>query len=264
MRLKDKVAIIAGAGQSEPDGVGNGRATALTFAREGAKLMLANRSEPSLEETARQIRAEGHTVETMLADITNEANCRELISETKDAFGQIDILHNNVGSGIIEGDTTEIDLSEWRASLDRNLTGAMLLSKHALPSMRAQQTGCIIHTSSIASIGAYPLIAYKVAKAALNEFCRWLAYENGPYGIRCNSLMLGLMDTPTALAMYQRATGASYDEIRSQRNVVPRLGHMGDPWDAANAALFLASNEGAYVTGATIPVDGGLTTKVGI
>ena len=200
MRLKDKVAIIAGAGQSDPDVVGNGRATALTFAREGAKLMLANRSEPSLEETARQIRAEGHTVETTLADITNEADCRELISETKDAFGQIDILHNNVGSGIIEGDTTEIDLSEWRASLDRNLTGAMLLSKHALPSMRAQQAGCIIHTSSIASIGAYPLIAYKVAKAALNEFCRWLAYENGPYGIRCNSLMLGLMDTPTALA----------------------------------------------------------------
>jgi NAD(P)-dependent dehydrogenase (short-subunit alcohol dehydrogenase family) len=264
MRLKDKVAIIAGAGQTEPDGMGNGRATALTFAREGAKLMLANRSSPSLEETAQQVRAEGYTVETMLADITDENHCRDLMAATTAAFGRLDILHNNVGAGMVEGDTTKIDLAEWQASLDRNLTGAMLLSKHALPIMRAQQTGCIIHTSSIASVAAYPLIAYKVAKAALNEFCRWLAYENGPHGIRCNILMLGLMDTPTALAMYHRTSGDPIDKIRGQRDALPRLGRMGNAWDAANAALFLASDAGAYITGAILPVDGGLTTKVGL
>ena len=109
MRLKDNVAIIAGAGQSEPDGVGNGRATALTFAREGAKLMLANRSEPSLEETARQIRAEGHTVETMLADITNEANCRELISETKDA-GWLGMFPDSV---VISDKIDRVDNAGW-------------------------------------------------------------------------------------------------------------------------------------------------------
>ena len=229
MRLKDKVAIITGAGQSEPDGMGNGRATALTFAREGAKLMLANRSGPSLEETARQVRAEGHTVETMLADITNEADCRDLMAATTDTFGRLDILHNNVGAGMVEGDTAAINLADWQASLDRNLTGAMLLSKHALPIMRVQQSGCITHTSSIASVAAYPLIAYKVAKAALNEFCRWLAYENGPHGIRCNILMLGLMDTPTALALYHRTSGDPIDEIRRRRDALPRLGRMGMP-----------------------------------
>jgi NAD(P)-dependent dehydrogenase (short-subunit alcohol dehydrogenase family) len=229
MRLKDKVAIIAGAGQTEPDGMGNGRATALTFAREGAKLMLANRSSPSLEETAQQVRAEGYTVETMLADITNENHCRDLMAATTAAFGRLDILHNNVGAGMVEGDTTKIDLAEWQASLDRNLTGAMLLSKHALPIMRAQQTGCIIHTSSIASVAAYPLIAYKVAKAALNEFCRWLAYENGPHGIRCNILMLGLMDTPTALAMYHRTSGDPIDKIVASATHCPAWAAWGMP-----------------------------------
>ena len=264
MRLADKVAIIAGAGQTAPDGLGNGRATALTFARQGAKLMLSNRSAPSLEETARQVRAEGFAVETLVADITDENDCRALMAATTAAFGRIDILHNNVGAGIVDRDTVEIDLADWQASLNLNLTGAMLLSKHVLPIMRAQQGGCILHTSSIASVAMYPLIAYKVAKAALNEFCRWLAYENGPHGIRCNVLMLGLMDTPTALAMYQRNSGDPIEQIRQQRNELPRLGRMGSPWDAANTALFLASDEGRYITGATIPVDGGLATKVGL
>ncbi len=264
MPLQDKVAIIAGAGQTEPDGMGNGRATALTFARAGAKLMLANRSAPSLEETARQVRAEGFDAETMLMDITDEDDCRELMAATIDAFGRIDILHNNVGAGIVDRDTAEIELAQWRDVLDRNLTGAMLLSKHVLPIMREQGAGCILHTSSIASVAMYPLIAYKVAKAALNEFCRWLAYENGPHGIRCNVLMLGLMDTPTALELYHQTSGDPKDLIRLQRNQLPRLGRMGSPWDGANTALFLASEAGAYITGATIPIDGGLATKVGL
>jgi NAD(P)-dependent dehydrogenase (short-subunit alcohol dehydrogenase family) len=264
MRLADKVAIITGAGQTAPDGMGNGRATALTFAREGAKLMLANRSAPSLEETARQVRAEGFTVETMLADITEEDDCAKLMTATTDAFGRIDILHNNVGAGIVDRDTVEIELTDWQYSLNLNLTGAMLLSKHVLPIMRAQGAGCILHTSSIASVAMYPLIAYKVAKAALNEFCRWLAFENGPHGIRCNVLMLGLMDTPTALQLYHRASGDPIEQIRQQRHELPRLGRMGSPWDAANAALFLASDEGSYITGATLPVDGGLATKIGL
>jgi NAD(P)-dependent dehydrogenase (short-subunit alcohol dehydrogenase family) len=264
MRLADKVAIITGAGQTAPDGMGNGRATALTFAREGAKLMLANRSAPSLEETVRQVRAEGFTVETMLADVTEEADCAKLMAATTDAFGRIDILHNNVGAGIVDRDTVEIDLADWQYSLNLNLTGAMLLSKHVLPVMRQQGAGCILHTSSIASVAMYPLIAYKVAKAALNEFCRWLAFENGPHGIRCNVLMLGLMDTPTAMELYHRTSGEPIEQIRQERQDRPRLGRMGSPWDAANAALFLASDAGSYITGATLPVDGGLATKIGL
>ncbi len=264
MRLKDKVAIITGAGQTAPDGTGNGRATALVFAREGARLMLANRSSPSMEETARQVRAEGYAVECMLADVTDEDDCRALVAATKEKFGRVDILHNNVGAGIVDNDTVEIDLGDWQHMLDLNLTGAMLLSKHCLPIMREQGGGCILHTSSIASVAMYPLIAYKVAKAALNEFCRWLAFENAPHGIRCNVLMLGLMDTPTAMELYHQASGEPKEAIRQERNQRPPLGRMGSPWDAANAALFLASDAGAYITGSVLPVDGGLATKVGL
>ena len=263
MRLKDKVAIITGAGQSEAAGMGNGRATALAFAREGARLMLANRSSPSMDETARLVRAEGFAVECMLADITREDDCRNLMAATREAFGRIDILHNNVGAGTVEGDTAEIDLQTWQQCLDMNLTGPMLLSKQVLPIMRAQRSGCITHTSSVASVASLPLIAYKAAKSGLEEFCRWLAFENGPHNIRCNVLMLGLLDTPTAIEMYHRTSGLAHDEIRRQRTELPRLGRMGDAWDAANAALFLASDAAAYITGAVIPVDGGLPTKVG-
>ncbi|MDP6832259.1 MAG: SDR family oxidoreductase [Alphaproteobacteria bacterium] len=263
MRLKDRVAIITGAGQSEAAGMGNGRATALTFARQGAKLMLANRSSPSMDETARQVRAEGFAVECMLADITKEADCRDLMAATRNAFGRIDILHNNVGAGTVEGDTAEIDLETWQQCLAMNLTGPMLLSKHVLPIMRAQRSGCITHTSSVASVASLPLIAYKAAKSALEEFCRWLAFENGPHNIRCNVLMLGLLDTPTAIEMYHQTSGLPHEEIRRQRAELPRLGRMGDAWDAANAALFLASDAAAYITGAVVPVDGGLTTRVG-
>ena len=264
MQLQDKVAIITGAGQTAPDGMGNGRATALTFARHGAKLMLANRSAPSLEETARQVRAEGFSVETMLTDITDEEDCRKLMAAAMDAFGRVDILHNNVGAGIVDHDTVQIDLADWQDMLNRNLTGAMLLSKHVLGIMRDQRSGCILHTSSIAAVAMYPLIAYKVAKAALNEFCRWLAYENGPHGIRCNVLMLGLMDTPTAMELYHQSSGDPKELIRQQRNELPPLARMGSPWDAANTALFLASDAGSYITGATLPIDGGLATKVGL
>ena len=130
--------------------------------------------------------------------------------------------------------------------------------------MRARKSGCITHTSSIASVASLPLIAYKVSKAALNEFCRWLAFENGPYNIRCNVLLLGLLDTPTAIEMYHGTSGDPRDKIRRERAARPPLRRMGNAWDAANGALFLASDAACYITGAVIPVDGGLGTKVGV
>ena len=227
MRLKDKVAIVTGAGQKQGEGIGNGRATAITFAREGAQLLLVNRSMESLEETRLAIEDEGYSAACMVADISLEDDCRKIAQEAVAQFGRIDIVHNNVGVGRLDGDTVKLDLADWRDTLDVNLSGAMLISKHTLPAMRAQKSGCITHVSSIAAVSSYPLIAYKVSKSALNEFTRWLAFENAPYNIRCNVLMLGFIDTPLAIEGYHAATQKPREEIRRERDKSVPMGRMG-------------------------------------
>lgn len=216
-----------------------------------------------MQETADLIARDGHEVHCVQADVTVEADCARLVQAAIDTFGRIDILHNNVGIGAMDGDTAKLDRSEWERVFDINLTGAMLLSKHVLPSMRANRSGCITHVSSCAAVLSSPLIAYKTSKAALNEFTRWLAIENAPYNIRCNVLMLGMIDTPMAIEGYHVATGTPRDELRAQRDAKVPMGRMGTPWESARVALFLASDDAAYVTGAILPVDGGLTTRVG-
>ncbi len=263
MRLKDKVAIIAGAGQTAGEGMGNGRATAIAFAREGAKLVLANRSLASLEETRRIIEAEGFAVDCVATDVRDEAACAALIEAAVARHGRVDVLHNNVGVNAFEGDTAKVDRAAWDEVLDINLTGAMLLSKHVLPVMRKQKSGCITHVSSHAAISAVPVVAYKVSKAALNELTRWLAFENAPYNIRCNALLLGLIDTPMAIEGFHAATGQPRETLRAERDGRVPLGRMGTPWETAALATFLASDEAAYVTGALLPVDGGMLTRVG-
>lgn len=263
MRLADKVAIVTGAGQSAGDGVGNGRATAMQFAREGAKLLIANRSQASLEETQRLIRAEGYDAETLIADVTVEEACVSLIDTAIQRFGRIDVLHNNVGGGSGDGDTTAIDYDRWRSTFDLNLGGAMLLSKHVLPYMREQGGGVLTHVGSVAAVASLPLIAYKTSKAALNEFTRWLAFENAPHNIRCNVLMLGYIDTPLAIEAYHSMTGRPRDEIRADRNATVPMGRMGTPWEVAAAAVFVASDECPFLTGAVLPIDGGMHTRQG-
>lgn len=228
MRLQGKVAVITGAGQRPGEGLGNGRAAAVLFAREGAKLILANRSMASLEATRDFLRNEGLEAECMAADISREDDCAALVKAAVSKFGRIDILHNNVGiaSGP-DGDKAKIDAPTWENIFNVNLNGAMLISKHTLPVMRSQMSGSIIHVSGVAAIASYPLIAYKVSKAALHEFVRWMAFENAPHNIRCNVLMLGLIETPMAIEGYHEATGAPRDQIRKQRDVSVPMGRMG-------------------------------------
>jgi len=263
MRLEGKVAIITGAGQTAGGGMGNGRATAIMFAREGARLVLANRSMASLEETRAQIEEEGYQAHCLTADVAQEDDCRALVKEAVDRFGRIDVLHNNVGIAATDGDTATVDRATWNNVLDINLTGAMLLSKHVLPVMRAQKAGAITHVSSTAAVMSLPLIAYKTSKMALNEFTRWLAFENAPHNIRCNVLMLGFIDTPLAIEGYHAATGRPREDIRKERDQTVPMGRMGTAWESANVATFLASDESSYITGAVIPMDGGLHTRVG-
>lgn len=263
MRLKGKVAVITGAGQTLGESIGNGRAAAILFAREGAKLVLANRSMASLDGTREFLRKEGYDAECVIADISNEDDCAALVSATVSKFGRIDILHNNVGIGSLDGDTTKIERSAWDNVFNVNLDGAMLISKHTLPTMRSQKSGSITHVSSVAAIASSPLIAYKTSKAALHEFVRWLAFENAPHNIRCNVLMLGMIDTPMAIEGYHQATGTPRDTLRKERDARVPMGRMGTAWETAKVAVFLASEDASYLTGAVIPVDGGLHTRVG-
>jgi NAD(P)-dependent dehydrogenase (short-subunit alcohol dehydrogenase family) len=263
MRLKGKVAVVTGAGQTQGESIGNGRAAAVRFAREGAKLVLANRSMASLEETRDLLRKDGHDAECVVADISKEDDCAALVKNAIAKFGRVDILHNNVGIGGRDGDTVNIEKSAWDNIFSVNLDGAMLISKHVLPIMRSQKSGCITHVSSVAAIASYPLIAYKTSKAALHEFVRWLAFENAPHNVRCNVLMLGLIDTPMAIEGYHRATGTPRETLRKQRDAQVPMGRMGTAWETANVAVFLASDEASYLTGAILPVDGGMHTRVG-
>lgn len=262
-RLEGKVAVILGAGQQKGETTGNGRATAMRFAEEGARLYLASRSAGSLEETRDIVRARGSQAECMTADVSNEAECAAVVSAAVAKYGRIDILHNNVGIVDVDGDTTKINSNKWTNTLNVNLTGAMHISKHVLPVMRDQKQGVITHVSSIAALCSYPLIAYKTSKAALHEFVRWLAFENAPHRIRCNVMMLGMIDTPMGIETYHQESGTPREVIRKQRDAMVPLGRMGTPWETANVALFLASDEASYITGAIIPVDGGYTTRVG-
>jgi NAD(P)-dependent dehydrogenase (short-subunit alcohol dehydrogenase family) len=263
MRLDGKIAIVAGAGQQRGETLGNGRATCLRFARAGARLILANRSLHSLEETRDVLEKEGFSADCMQADVSNEADCKALIERAVGKYGRLDVLHNNVGVAMVEGDTAKVERNQWDSILASNVTGAMLLTKAALPVMRAQKSGSITHVSSIAAVTSYPLVAYKASKAALHAFVRWVAFENAPHNIRCNAIMLGLMDTPIGIETYHVNTGTPRDEIRRQRNAMIPMGRMGSAWETASVALFLASEESSYVTGAIIPVDGGFTTRVG-
>lgn len=264
MRVRDKVAIIVGAGQTPGDTIGNGRATALLFAREGAKLMLVDRDLASARETQAMIRDEGHESSVFEADVTDEQACRALAEACVSEFGRIDVLHNNVGIG--GGDAGPVHLSEevWDRILEVNVKSAFLTCKHVLPVMREQGSGSIINISSVAAVCAVGIVAYKTSKAALNAYSHSLAIGNAKYGIRVNVIMPGLMNTPMAIEGISEARGISKEQLIEARDKqVPLRGKMGTAWDVAYAALFLASDEANFITGVALPVDGGQAARIG-
>jgi NAD(P)-dependent dehydrogenase (short-subunit alcohol dehydrogenase family) len=265
MRLKDKVAIVVGAGQSPGEGVGNGRATVLRFAQEGARVMAVDRDLASAEETAAMARSHGECV-AFEADVTREATLAAMVKAAHARFGRIDILHYNVGLSIAGGDATVLEITE--EAFDRvtavNLRGCIMACKHVLPVMRAQRSGVILTISSLAAWEMYPYVTYKATKAALIAFTQQMAIQNAEYGIRANVILPGLMNTPMAVDTRVRATGKSRAEVEAARDAkVPLRGKMGTAWDVANAALFLASDEANFITGAALPVDGGALVKIG-
>jgi len=270
MRLKDRVAIVVGAGQSPGEGIGNGRATALTFAREGAKVLCVDHHLASAQETVDMIAAqEGDKAGTALAfkaDVTKVAELKAMVEDAHARWGRIDILHNNVGVSLAGGDAELGSFTE--EALERcvaiNLKSCIFAAKHVIPIMRAQQSGAIINISSMAAITTYPYVAYKATKSAMIAFTEQLAYQNAEYGIRANVILPGLMNTPMAVDTRAREFKKSRAEVEAERDAkVPLRRKMGTGWDVANAALFLASDEASFVTGVTLPVDGGASVRRG-
>jgi NAD(P)-dependent dehydrogenase (short-subunit alcohol dehydrogenase family) len=266
MRLKDRVAIVVGAGQSPGEGMGNGRATALTFAREGARVLCVDHNLTSAQETVDLIAAKGGTAAAFKADVTKVADLKAMAEDTVKRWGRIDILHNNVGVSLSGGDAELLDFTE--EALERcvaiNLKSCIFAAKQVIPIMRAQQSGAIINISSMAVITTYPYVAYKATKAAMVAFTEQLAYQNAQYGIRANVILPGLMNTPMAVDTRAREFKKSRAEVEAERDSkVPLRKKMGTAWDVANAALFLASDEANFITGVTLPVDGGSSVRRG-
>ena len=262
-RLQGRVAVVVGAGQTPGSTIGNGRATALRFAQEGAHVVCVDRDIGRAEDTVALIEAEGGQAYALQADITSEEQCQSLVAAVQADRGALDILHNNVGIGAGDTGATTMPLATWERILNVNLTGVMQVCKHALPVMRSQGHGVITNISSVAALASVGLVAYKTSKAALNAYTHALAMGNARYGIRANVIMPGLMNTPMAIEG-NVAAGADRDTLIEQRNRMVPLGRrMGSAWDVANAALFLASDEAGFITGVNLPVDGGQSAKIG-
>lgn len=262
-RLEGRAAVVVGGGQTPGETLGNGRATAIAFAREGARVLVVDRDEARALETVRAIEEEGGVAIAHGADATRDADCEAMIAAAVERFGSVDILHNNVGIG--DGDTSPARMTEavWDRVNSVNTKSVVFPCKHALPVMRAAGRGVITNISSVAAVCSVSIVAYQASKAAINAYTRSLAIGNGRHGIRANVIMPGLMNTPMAIEGYVAAGRDREALVRQRDELVPLAGGMGSAWDVAWASVFLASDEARFVTGVLLPVDGGQSARVG-
>ena len=260
-RLLDKVALVIGGGSSA-DGFGwsNGQACALTFARHGAKVVVADIVADAAEKTAQEIRGEGGTAVSLKVDATRSADVAAAVDQTVATYGRLDILHNNVGIEYLGG-PVETPEDAWDRVHATNLKSVFLACKYTLPVMERQGGGAIVNISSTSSLrwSGNSFLAYNSSKAALNQVTRIVARQYAPKNIRCNAVAPGFMDTPHVRTMYAGLSPEEFDKVMKQRDAKCPMGHQGTCWDVANAALFLASDEAAYITGNILVVDGGWT-----
>jgi NAD(P)-dependent dehydrogenase (short-subunit alcohol dehydrogenase family) len=265
-RLKGKVAIIIGAGQSPGEAMGNGRATTIRFAQEGASVLAVDRNIASARESLTMVGSEVDG-EAFEADVTKSETLHAAIEAAMTRWGRIDILHYNVGVSVMGGEQTLEKLTDEVFDLITaiNLRGAVMAAKFVQPIMRKQGSGVLINVASITAIETFtPLVAYRTSKAGMLAFTQQFAMENAEYGIRANAILPGLMATSMAVDTRMRLSGRSREDIVAERNrKIPLRGEGGTGWDVANAALFLASDEASFITGVNLPVDGGSLAKIG-
>jgi len=257
-RLAGRVAVVIGGGQTPGETIGNGRATSILFAREGARVLVVDRDLESANATVAMIHAEGGQAAGHAADITDEASCATIPTAAIERYGALDVLHNNVGIGTGDLPATRVDEEAWQRIFDVNLTGMWRTCKAVIPVMRERGGGSIVNISSIASICSTATAAYQVSKAGVNTLTEHLAMGNARHGIRVNAVLPGLMNTPMAIEGISAARRISREQLIAERDASVPLGkQMGTGWDVAYAALFLASDEARFVTGALLTVDGG-------
>lgn len=256
--LTGKVALVMGCG-AVADGWGNGRATATLLARQGAKVFGTDLKLVNAQETQRVVRGEGHDVEVVTCDATRSEDVAQAVQRCVALHGRIDILINNVGVSQPGG---PVDMAEevWDAQMQVNLKSAFLACKHVIPVMRQNGGGSIVSVSSVAGLRyiGKPQVAYAAAKAGLMQFTSTSAVIHAPEGIRLNCVVPGLMHTPLIEGLAAKYAGGDTRGFINHRHQQVPAGRMGDGWDTAHAALFLAADESRYVTGTCIVVDGGL------
>jgi NAD(P)-dependent dehydrogenase (short-subunit alcohol dehydrogenase family) len=261
-RLKGKAALVTGAGSVGP-GWGNGKAIATLFAAEGARVLALDLNRAAAEETSEIIKNEGGECSVFQADVTKSEQVQAAVEACVRSFGRVDILVNNVG--IVEvGGPLELSEESWDHVLSVNLKSMFLTCKYTLPQMLKQGGGSIVNVSSIAAIRftGYPSASYNASKGAINQLTQNIAVQYADRGIRANCVLPGLMNTPMIVEPLKRfySEGDVEKMIKIRDAQVP-MKKMGTAWDTAYAALFLASDEARYITGAQLVVDGGLTCK---
>ena len=260
-KLAGRTCLVFGAGAAG-EGIGNGRAIAMRFAREGAHVVATDRDLGLATVTKDMIEAEGGKCTALAGDVSRDEDVRAMVTAALGLAGRIDVLVNNVGIGVHGG---PLDLSEedWDRVFAVNVKSMFLTSKHVLPGMIEQRGGVIVNISSVASIrwAPPPLLAYTASKAAVNALTQAVALEYAPYGVRANAILPGLINTPMIRGPLSLVTDDVDAAIAARGRIAPP-GRMGTGWDIAAAAVFLASGEASYVNGVLLPVDGGLTHQV--
>ena len=263
LRLDGKIAIVTGCGSQGP-GWGNGKAVAVLLARQGAKVVGIDRDMTAAGETCRLIESEGNSIHATACDVTRAEQVEAFIDTTLAQYGRVDILINNVGRSE-PGTPATMDEATWREQLDLNLTSAFLLVKAVLPGMQRQGGGAIVSISSVAGMRwvGKDQVGYAAAKAALIQFSKVTAVAYAKHNVRLNCVVPGLMLTPLVHRLADRYGGGDFEAMVAKRHAQVPMGRMGDAWDVAHAALYLASDEAKYITGTEIIVDGGLTAYTG-
>jgi len=257
-RFLGKTVIVTGAGSIGP-GIGNGKAAAILYAREGGKVFAVDIDSDAAAETKSIIDEEGGSCSIHQADISKSEEVLGMVNACLASHGKIDILHNNVGILNLEG-ITDTKEEDWNRVMDVNVTGIYLTCKNVLQPMIAEKNGVIINISSVAAIRYWggPAIAYNTSKAAVLQLTQTIALENARNGIRANCILPGVIDTPLIQPNPDQHTPDEITKIKNSRDSMIPMGRMGEPWDVAKAALFLASDDAKYITGTDLIVDGGL------